>query len=217
MKTTLYIANKNYSSWSMRAWLAARFVGLEFNEVIIPLREENTTKEISKISFSKKVPCLHIKGLQLWDSLAIAEYLNELFLDKKLFSTDQNIRAIQRAIVCEMHSGFMDLRKEMPMNMKIVKQKIPSEACQANIDRILEIWRETRKRYAGSGKFLFGNFSLADIFFAPIVSRFISYKVDTKDQADYIANISTSPLYQEWLRGAKEESWVIKDFEVEIA
>ncbi len=212
MKPILYIANKNYSSWSMRAWLAARFVGLDFAEEIIGLRQEDTVEKIGKISFSKKVPCLHIKGLEIWDSLAIAEYLHELFPHKKLFSEKQETRAIQRAVVSEMHSGFMDLRKEMPMNMRAVKKKIPSAAAQANIDRILEVWRETRKKYGD--EFLFGNFSLADIFFAPVVSRFMTYQVDSKDQGTYIKSVSSHPLYVEWLNGAMNEEAVIKDFEI---
>lgn len=208
----LYLANKNYSSWSMRAWLAAKFVGLNFEEKMIPLRQENTVEEIAKISPSGKVPCLHIDGIAIWDSLAIAEYLNELFPAKNLFAADQKIRAIQRSVISEMHSGFMDLRKELPMNMKFSGPIIPNVGAQNNIERILETWRFTRQNFSNNQKFLFGKFSIADIFFAPVVSRFISYQIEVKDQIDYLKNISEFPLYQEWQKAALKEEWEIADY-----
>lgn len=213
MKAKLFIANKNYSSWSMRAWLAARFVGLDFEEIIIPLRLENSKLEIAKISSSKKVPALHIDGLEIWDSLAICEYLHEKFPNKNLFSADNKIRAIQRSIICEMHSSFMDLRKELPMNMKISKAITPTALALDNIERILEIWHNCNKNFANNKPFLFGDFSIVDIFFAPVVSRFISYKIDVSKQANYLKNVSEFPLYQEWQEQALKEEWIIADYE----
>lgn len=203
-KTTLYIANKNYSSWSLRGWLAVRFVGLAFEEVIIRLRKDTTEQEISKISASKKVPCLHHEGLIIWDSLAIAEYLNETFPEKKLFPRDKKKRALARSICAEMHSSFLNVRSEMPMNMKKRSVKEQTPAVQKEIARILEIWQNCLKEY--NGKYLLGEFSIADIFYAPIVSRFISYSVDTSTVQAYVKNISNHPLYKEWENEALKEA-----------
>lgn len=206
MKPILYIGNKNYSSWSLRAWLCAKHVGLDFEEILIPLRQEKSSEKIGEISESKKVPCLHHDGVVVWDSLAIAEYLNELFPEKNLFPKDQKVRALARSICSEMHSGFLNLRTEMSMNMKEKIDKEASEATKKEIARILEIWQSCLEKF--NGKFLFGDFSVADAFFAPVVSRFITYKVDVGGLEKYLKNISEHADYKEWQDAAfKEETY----------
>lgn len=209
----LYIGNKNYSSWSLRAWLCAKYAGLDFEEVVIPIRTLESEQQISAISPSKKVPCLHHKGLIIWDSLAIAEYANELNPSAELLPKDQAKRALARSIVCEMHSGFLDLRKEFPMNMKLKKPIAPSADARKNIDRILEVWQNCRSKFSSEGEFLLGKFSIVDAFFAPIVSRFVSYEIDVGANQKYLESVINIPLYQEWLKSARAEKWVIEGFE----
>ncbi len=199
MTTTLYIGSKQFSSWSMRPWLCLKYAEIDFKEVIIPLRTDNTKAEISAVSPSKKVPCLDHNGLLIWDSLAICEFINELKPEAELLPKNQEKRAIARSVVAEMHSGFLDLRKEMPMDTKLDTKQIPSPETQINVDRILEIWSEARKKYGADGEFLFGKFSIADAFFAPVVSRFVTYGVDAKEMENYVQTITNLSIYQEWI------------------
>ena len=206
MTTTLYIGNKSFSSWSFRPWLCAKYIGLDFSEVQIALRTENTTAEINKISASNKVPCLHHNNLIIWDSLAICEYLNEIAPEKNLWPQDQKQRAQARSICAEMHSGFPNLRSELSMDMKKKIIHEPTPATQKEINRILEIWKNCLKQ--SKGKFLFGNFSIADAFFAPVVSRFISYGIDVGNLEEYLETISNLPFYKEWKIAAQKEQYV---------
>ena len=203
MATTLYIGSKQYSSWSMRPWLCLKYAQIDFKEVIIPLRTETTKANISAISPSKKVPCLDHNGLVIWDSLSICEFINEIKPEAELLPQNQEQRAIIRSVCAEMHSGFLDLRKEMPMDTKLKTTQIPNLEVQANIDRIVEIWSMARKKYGSDGEFLFGQFSIADAFFAPVVSRFVSYGVDNQglsgEVQNYIKTIINLPIYQEWV------------------
>lgn len=203
MATTLYIGSKQYSSWSMRPWLCLKYAKIDFKEVIIPLRTETTKANISAISPSKKVPCLDHNGLVIWDSLSICEFINEIKPEAELLPKNQEQRAIIRSVCAEMHSGFLDLRKEMPMDTKLKTTQIPNLEVQANIDRIVEIWSMARKKYGSDGEFLFGQFSIADAFFAPVVSRFVSYGVDNQglsgEVQNYIKTIINLPIYQEWV------------------
>lgn len=203
MATTLYIGSKQYSSWSMRPWLCLKYAQIDFKEVIIPLRTETTKANISAISPSKKVPCLDHNGLVIWDSLSICEFINEIKPEAELLPKNQEQRAIIRSVCAEMHSGFLDLRKEMPMDTKLKTTQIPNLEVQANIDRIVEIWSMARKKYGSDGEFLFGQFSIADAFFAPVVSRFVSYGVDNQglsgEVQNYIKTIINLPIYQEWV------------------
>jgi glutathione S-transferase len=197
-KPILYIGTKQFSSWSMRPWLCLKHAQIDFKEIIIPLRQETTKAQINAISPSGKVPCLNYNGLLIWDSLAIAEFINELNPQAELLPKNQEKRAIARAIASEMHSGFLDLRKEMPMDTKLKTTQQPSPEVQPNITRILEIWQQTQKKYADDGEFLLGKFSIADAFFAPVVSRFISYGIETGEMQKYLETISNLPIYQEW-------------------
>lgn len=207
-KTKLYIGNKNYSSWSMRAWLCAKQAGLNFDEVLIALRTTQTKENILKISPSGKIPCLIHNGLRIWDSLAIALYLDEIFPEANLFPKDIEKRYLAKSICCEMHSGFMNLRNEFSMDMKLLTKKEPSPETQKEIKRILEIWKLCLDN--SNGNFLFGDFSATDAFFAPVVSRFISYGVDTGNLEKYVNDISNNFFYQEWQKEALLEKSVIK-------
>ena len=187
----------------MRPWLCLKYAGINFKEVIIPLRTDSTKANIAAISPSKKVPCLNYNGLLIWDSLAICEFINELKPEAELLPQNQEKRAIIRSVIAEMHCGFLDLRQQMPMdtklNTKLQAAQIPSPEVQTNIDRILEIWKLARKKYGDDGEFLFGKFSIADAFFAPVVSRFISYGVDAGEMQNYIKTMTNLPIYQEWI------------------
>lgn len=199
---TLYIGNKNFSSWSFRAWLALKSVGLTFKEVLIPLNSPDTKSSILKVSPSGFVPCLHHGSLKIHDSLAIAEYVHELCPEMSLIPSDSQARAVSRSVCSEMHSGFLNLRREFPMNMKHRETKIPSVPVSQDIKRIYEIWETTKSFFGRSGPFLFGDWSIADVFFSPVVSRFISYDVKDNNFKNYMMAVSNSKFYQEWYKGA---------------
>lgn len=199
MTNTLYIGSKQFSSWSMRPWLCLKYARIDFEEVIIPLRTDSTKANIAAVSPSKKVPCLNYKGLLIWDSLAICEFINDLKPEAELLPQNQEKRAIIRSVVAEMHCGFLDLRQEMPMDTKLKTEQMPSPQAQINIDRILEIWKLVRQKYGDNGEFLFGKFSIADAFFAPVISRFVSYGVDAGAMKNYIKTMTNLPIYQEWV------------------
>ena len=204
-KPTLYIGNKNLSSWSFRAWLALKSVGLAFEEVLIPLDHPDVKTNILKVSSSGFVPCLHHGSLKIHDSLAIAEYVHELCPQMSLIPSDSRARAVSRSICSEMHSGFLQLRREFPMNMKHRETKILSELVSQDIRRIFEIWNTTKSAYGTEGPFLFGNWNIADVFFAPVVSRFISYGIKKDNFQDYMTAVSNNEFYQEWYNSAVTE------------
>lgn len=208
MTTTLYIGNTNYSSWSFRAWLTMKQAGMIFDEVIIPLRTNKTDKLISEVSPSKTVPCLHHNGKIIWDSLAICEYINELYPQANLYPEDTYLRAIARSVCSEMHSSFIPLRSECPMDIMRNEPKEVSDAVIKNLTRIDEIWSYCFA-LSKSSKYLFGDFGIADAFFAPVVSRIVSYQLKTGNE-DYIKAITSNNLYQEWCKSAiREEKFSI--------
>jgi len=212
---TIYLGNKNYSSWSLRAWLMLRRVGQEFDEVVIPLRENETRETILRYSPSGKVPALHHKGVVIWDSLAIGEFLAETYTKAGLWPRDAEKRAHARSISAEMHAGFPDLRRTMPMNMRssFPGHEITPEA-QADINRITAIWRDCRTHFGADGDFLFGDFTIADAMFAPVVSRLKTYGValdnGPRSYADAVWNL---PDFQKWYEAAHNEPWIVPDFE----
>lgn len=215
--TTLTITSKNYSSWSLRGWLLARFAGLPFVEHVLPPDDPSTRAEILLLSSSILVPCLEHQGIRVWDTLAIAEYLNEVCPDAHLLPADAKARAHCRAISGEMHSGFSALRSSLPMNLRnhFPKFKIWSRA-QADIDRITAIWRDCIQTYGGP--FLFGaQRTVADAMYAPVCTRFLTYdvKVDPVSQA-YCALMLSQPEMKEWLKGAKSEPLDIDELDVEF-
>ncbi len=217
MTLKLVIGNKNYSSWSMRPWLALRANNIAFEEIFIPLYTGAADKQrILDVTRSGKVPALVDGDITVWDSLAIIEYLAERFPQARLWPEDRAARAHARSISAEMHSGFMALRNECPMNLhRPIKPVALSDDARANIARVQQIWGECRQRYGKSGPFLFGAFSGADAMFAPVVYRFHTYAIEvTPDVADYMKAMMAHPAVQEWTRAGLAEALVIERAEI---
>jgi glutathione S-transferase len=213
---TLYHGNKNYSSWSLRGWLAVKQTGVEFDEELFDLSAPDVRPAIRRHSPSGKVPALKHGDLVLWDSLAIAEYLAEQFPDAGLWPADATARAVARAVSAEMHSSFFDLRREMPMNLRReAPGKGMTPGVQADIDRVTTIWRECRERFGSGGDFLFGPWCIADAFYAPVVGRFRTYGVQLDDTCRaYAAAVWAWPAMAEWCAGARGEMMVIDPYEI---
>ncbi|TFI53649.1 glutathione S-transferase family protein [Mastigocladus laminosus UU774] len=208
---TLVIGNKNYSSWSLRPWLAMKQFGLEFQEICIPLYTPEAGSQLSQYSPSRKVPVLLHGNQQIWDSLAICEYLAEEFPDFNWWPKDKNARTIARCISAEMHSSFQNLRQNMPMNCRA---KLPGKGMalgvQKDIDRITTIWRDCRDQFGSGGDMLFGQFTIADAMFAPVVLRFVTYDVQLDHiSKNYVEAILAIPALQEWITAGKAEQEVI--------
>jgi glutathione S-transferase len=213
---TLYIGNKNYSSWSLRGWLMAKAAGITFEEVLIRLRQPNTKAEVLRRSPSGRVPALVHGEVSIWESLAIGEYLAELYPDAGLWPKDRGARAVARSVSTEMHAGFSALRTHFPMNVRSsFANRASTPEVQADVDRITAICHDCRSRFGGDGPYLFGSiFGNADAMYAPVVSRFRTYKValDAGAQA-YCDAVWSWPPMQEWAAAAKNEPWVIEDSE----
>jgi glutathione S-transferase len=212
---TLVIGNKNYSSWSLRPWLVMKQFGLQFQEIRIPLFTPDYLSKIRQYSPSGKVPVLLHENQTVWDSLAICEYLAETFPTLHCWPEDKRARAFARSISAEMHSGFQNLRQNMPMNCR---NKYPGKGLvsgvQEDIDRITAIWQESRQNFGVDGKFLFGKFTIADAFFAPVVLRFIAYDVHLDAVSrDYIATVLALPAMQEWIKAAQNETEILSQYE----
>jgi glutathione S-transferase len=215
-KAVLTISSKNYSSWSMRGWLLAKFSGLPFEEQSVPPEDPDARAEILLLSPSILVPRLTHDGVSVWDTLAIAEYLNEVRPDAGLLPVDQAARAHCRAICGEMHSGFMSLRSALPMNLKahFPNFKLWSRA-QADIDRVTTIWRDCLATYGGP--YLFGKLGVADALYAPVITRFQTYDVKLDRVCSrYSETIMALPEMQEWIAAAKREPEDIDELEVEF-
>ena len=218
MALKLVIGNKNYSSWSMRPWMALKGTGIAFEKVVIPLYTGVADKQrILDVTRSGKVPALIDGAVTVWDSLAIIEYAAERFPDVKLWPQDVAARAHARSVSAEMHSSFMPLRNECGMNIhRPIRAKPLSEDAQANIARIQQIWTECRALYGAKGPYLFGVFSGADAMFAPVIHRFRTYAIDVTPPArDYMDTMLANSAFQEWTNGALAESWVIERFETD--
>lgn len=213
---SLVLGNKNYSSWSLRPWLVMKHLGLEFEETVIPLMIDGFKEELLSHSGSGKVPVLKVEGKEIWDSLAICEYLNDRYSAGQLWPMDEYAKAVARSVSYEMHSSFFNIRNDMPMNMrKTVDGYTPSSLCQSEIDRVVEIWTSCRERFGQDGPFLFGQFTIADAMFAPLVSRFTTYKIPVMGEAaDYMKVVLEMPMMQEWSNSAKGEGWVIEQVEL---
>jgi glutathione S-transferase len=216
MALTLVIGNKNYSSWSMRPWLALKAGGIAFDEVFIPLYTgEADKRRILGFSHSGKVPVLIDGDVTVWDSLAIIEYAAERFPQARLWPEDRASRAHARSISAEMHSGFTALRDECGMNLHRRVGTIDlSAAARADIARVQQIWTECRVRYGKSGPFLFGAFGGADAMFAPVVHRFLTYAIEVKSEArEYMNAMISLPAFAEWTRAGLAETLIIEKFE----
>ena len=214
-KATLTISSKNYSSWSLRGWLLTKFSGLEFEEIVTAPDDPSARAEILLLSPTILVPCLRHDGATIWDTLAIAEYLNETMPNAGLLPADRIQRAHCRSICGEIHSGFATLRASLPVNLRghFPGFKIWTRA-QADIDRVCAIWRECLAE--SGGPFLFGERTMADAMYAPVVTRFMTYnvKLDTRltTYADVIMNM---PEMREWVEAAMKEPEEIEELEVE--
>ena len=213
---TLVVGNRNYSSWSLRGFLAARAAGIAFDEVLIRLSEPGSKKELLKHSPAGKVPVLKHGERTLWDSLAIIEYLAEIRPDAGLWPADPGARAHARAIAAEMHAGFQALRAHMPMNLrKSLPGKGRGRDVAEDIERICAIWADCRARYGALGPFLFGPFTAADVMYTPVATRFRTYAVELDDLCqDYVDAVLARPDFREWHEAALEEPWVIAEDEV---
>ncbi|TKC78948.1 glutathione S-transferase family protein [Trinickia terrae] len=216
-KATLTISSRNYSSWSLRGWLLTKFSGLPFDEIVIPIDAPGVRAEILLLSPSILVPCLQHDGIKVWDTLAIAEYLNEVCPQAGLLPEDRAARAHCRAICGEMHSGFSALRGALPMNLKahFPGFKVWSRA-QGDIERVMEIWRDCLARYGGP--FLFGEHACeADAMYAPVVTRFITYDVPLSGEiAQFCARIVELPEMKAWIEAAQAETEEIDELDVEF-
>jgi glutathione S-transferase len=217
MALKLVIGNKNYSSWSMRPWLALRASNIAFEEVFIPLYTADKADKERILSFSRsgKVPALIDGDITVWDSLAIIEYLAERFPEAKLWPEDRAMRAHARSISAEMHSGFMPLRNECPMNLRRPVGAVAlSDDARANIARIQEMWADCRKRYGTRGPFLLGAFSGADAMYAPVITRFRTFAIDVSPEAGaYMDTMLALPAVEEWTRAGLSETLRIERVE----
>lgn len=207
MRLDLYIGNKNYSSWSLRPWLLLKHLNIPFTEHMVSVAGRDYNPALRPISANAKVPGLHADGFQIWESIAIAEYLAEQH--PQLWPADAKARARARSISAEMHAGFANLRKAMPMNLKFkLKGKPADAAVQRDIDRIIEIWTEARTQFAtGDDPYLFGAFSIADGMYAPVACRFHTYNVPLPPvAAKYRDTLLSHPAMQEWYEAALKET-----------
>ena len=215
MTTRLFIANKAYSSWSLRPWILMRHFGLPFEEVVIPLDLPTTRVEILRHSPTGKLPALAAEGLVIPESLAILEYLADANPEVAVWPKDRVARAVARTVAAEMHAGYLDLRRACPMNLRRPVRRIAvSDAVQADVDRIEERGGRAGRGYGAGGPFLFGAFSAADAMFAPVVNRFETYDLPRKPESRaYMAAMQALPAWQEWLSGARAEPWFIDGYE----
>jgi len=206
-KLTLVIGNKNYSSWSLRPWLLMRHHGVAFDEIRLPLDTPEFVSGVARWSPSGRVPVLHRGDLVVWDSLAICEYVNEVFLDGAGWPREESARAVARAVSAEMHSGFQALRNAMPMNCrKRLRHFEVAQDVRRDIARITQLWRDCRARYEAGGAFLFGALSIADAMYAPVVLRFRTYGVALGDvEQRYADAVLGLPAMREWLAAAEAE------------
>ncbi len=216
-KAVLTLSSKNYSSWCLRGWLLCRMAGLDFEEEILPADDPSARAELLLLSPSFLVPCLTHGRIKVWDTLAIAEYLNETFPAAGLLPRSLEARTHCRAVSAEMHSGFANLRAALPMNLKSHYPKFKVFAgAQADIERIVAIWRECLKTY--DGPYLFGDApTLADAMYAPVVTRFLTYGVKLdRICADYCDTIMALPEMMEWVDAAKAEPDAVEELEAEF-
>ena len=217
MALTLVIGNKNYSSWSFRPWIAMKVAGLAFEEVVISLNASDFKPRVSKISGTGKVPVLVDGDVQVWESLAILEYLAEKFPAARLWPSEPAARAHARAISSEMHAGFLPLRRACPMNMwRPVKPRELNAEATANARRIDAIWTDCRSRFGQGGPFLFGAYGAADAMYAPVVARLHTYDVAVGAAARaYMGAVMALPAWAEWTSAALQEPWVLPEDEVD--
>jgi glutathione S-transferase len=217
MSLKLILGNKNYSSWSLRPWIAMRHAGIAFDEEVIPLYEPGSSEKVLKFSPTGKVPVLIDGDMVVWETIAILDHLAERFPKAQLWPADPKARAHARAVSAEMHAGFAPLRRHCPMNMRRVQKKRELTAeVAADVRRIEQIWTECRERFGAGGPFLFGAFSNADAMYAPVVSRFFSYAIGVGAAAEsYMGSVMALPAFREWRDAGVAEPWVMSGNEID--
>jgi len=218
----LIIGNRAYSSWSMRGWLAVRQSELEFEELVVPVFDEEWEKLREGDEFAPslgKVPILWDGECVVWDSLAIIEFLADRVGRDKFWPADDAARGMARSMAAEMHSSFANLRRDLPMNIRrnVTKRDL-APAVVDEINRIMQLWAQARARFGGTGDYLFGDWCAADIMFAPVVTRFVTYAVPVPPfAATYMEAVLEHPAVSEWIEKAQEEPWIVEEFETEPA
>jgi glutathione S-transferase len=208
----MVIGTRNWSTWSMRPWLVARRAGVEIEDTVVPLRTLDTARRLEAYSPSGQCPVLIDGELAVWDSLAICEYLADRFPEKALWPQDPAARAQARSACAQMHGGFQSLRGECPMDLSAPIETLDlTEATQADVRKMVRLWRAVKQRFGAKGPFLFGDWSIADAYFTPVATRFRTYNVDLPQHgdeglaADYTALLLQQPEFLEWERLAKSE------------
>jgi glutathione S-transferase len=218
----LIIGNRAYSSWSMRGWLACRQSGEEFEELVVPLFDDEWDRRREGDEFAPslgKVPILWDGECVVWDSLAIVEFLADRVGRDAFWPEDASARGMARSMAAEMHSSFANLRRELPMNVRrSYPPKELSDPVRGEINRIMQLWAQARARFGGTGDYLFGDWCAADIMFAPVVTRFITYGVRVPPFAGtYMKAVLSHPHVTEWIDAAQDEPWVIEQYESDKA
>ncbi len=216
----LIIGNKAYSSWSLRGWLAVKQSGLPFEEITVPMFNEEWDRRREGQEFAPsggKVPILWDDKAVIWDSLAIIDWLADKTDRARFWPADEVARGMARSMAAEMHSSYDNLRRECPMNLRSsLAPREVSEAVQAELARIFEIWAQARARHGDGGPFLLGTFGAVDIMFAPVVTRFVTYSIPVpRFAANYMEAMLNHPWVKEWIEAAQEEPWVIEQYEVQ--
>ncbi|WP_230558735.1 glutathione S-transferase family protein [Sphingomonas segetis] len=214
----LIIGNRAYSSWSMRGWLAAKQSGEEFEELVVPMFDADWDKRREGDEFAPslgKVPILWDGDIVVWDSLAIVEFLADRHGPALYWPEDEAARAVARSMAAEMHSGFANLRRELPMNVRrSYSPKQLGDPVKEEIDRVLQLWAQARARFGGTGDFLFGDWCAADMMYAPVVTRFITHGVHVPNFAGvYMKAVLSHADVAEWIDKAQDEPWVIEQYE----
>jgi glutathione S-transferase len=211
----LVIANKNYSSWSLRAWLLLRHAGIPFEEEKLSFNAPDFKARVLRYSPAGRVPVLVDGDRVVWDTLAIAEYVAEKHPEHRLWPEDAGDRAHARSISAEMHSGFAAMRQHMTMNCELSRKNVLFDlAVQRDVARVVDIWSTCRARYAAGGPFLFGRFSVADAFYAPVTSRFMTYGTELPELArTYVETVGELPAMREWVAEARAENDFVVDDE----
>ena len=217
----LIIGNKNYSSWSLRGWLACKQSGLHFDEITVPLYGDEWDSQRTSNDLAPshgKVPILWDGDAVVWDSMAIVEYLADKVGRDRFWPKADDARAMARSMVAEMHSSFFALRRVCPMNIRMRVEGVTlGDDVRADVVRILTLWAEARARFGRGGPFLFGTFSAADVFYAPVVSRFLTYGIGVPGFAQaYMEAVWEHEWMQQWINAAQTEQWVIEQFETPV-
>lgn len=217
MGLKLLIGNKNYSSWSLRPWLALSAAGLAFEEQVLPFHSEAFDGALDALGVPRKVPVLLDDGVPVWESLAIIEHVAERFADAAIWPRALEARMEARAVSCEMHAGFTAVRQQLPMNLwRPPERRAVDARAEAEIARITQIWRRARERFGAGGDFLYGAFSAADAMFAPVAARFRTYAVPLDPVSSaYVAAIHGHPAFVAWRRAALAEEWLVAEDEVD--